>query len=153
MNVTTCLSLFVCRSGIISLSWSGHLSGGIHIDICTHHAATSGWWTVQGYRAALQWSCEKSWLFVTPSTSIAHDMTGLPDDVIKWKHFPRYWPFVREFIGHRWIPRTQKPVTRSFDIFFDLRLNKRFIKQSWGWWFGTPSRPLWRHSNVGSTCW
>ena len=33
-------------------------------------------------------------------------------------------------------------------IFFDLRLNKRQGKQSWGWWFETPSRPLWRHCNV-----
>ena len=33
----------------------------------------------------------------------------LHDDVIKWKHFPRYWPFV----------------TWSFDVFFDLRLNQR----------------------------
>ena len=24
---------------------------------------------------------------------------------------------------------------------------KRLSKQSWGWWFDTPSRPLWRHSN------
>ena len=29
----------------------------------------------------------------------------------------------------------QRPVTRSFDVFFDLRLNKRLSKQSWGWWF------------------
>ena len=43
---------------------------------------------------------------------------------------------------------SQKPVTRSFDIIFDLRLNKRLSKQSWGWWFETPSRPLWRHYNV-----
>ena len=42
----------------------------------------------------------------------------------------------------------QRPVTRSFDIFFDLRLNKRLSKQSWGWWFETPSRPLLRHCNV-----
>ena len=42
----------------------------------------------------------------------------------------------------------QRPVTRSFGIFFDLRLNKRLSKQSWGWWFETPSRPLWRHCNV-----
>ena len=28
----------------------------------------------------------------------------------------------------------QRPVTRSFDIFCDLRLNKRLSKQSWGWW-------------------
>ena len=41
----------------------------------------------------------------------------------------------------------QRPVTRSFDVFFDLRLNKRLSKQSWGWWFETPSCPLWRHSN------
>ena len=26
----------------------------------------------------------------------------------------------------------QRPVTRSFDVFFDLRLNKRLSKQSWG---------------------
>ena len=42
---------------------------------------------------------------------------------------------------------TQRPVTRSFDDYFDLRPNKRLSKQSWGWWFETPSRPLWRHRN------
>ena len=42
---------------------------------------------------------------------------------------------------------TQKPVTRSFDVFFDLRLNNRFRKQSWGWWFEMTLCPLWRHCN------
>ena len=42
----------------------------------------------------------------------------------------------------------QTPVTRGFDVFFDLRLNRRLCKQSWGWWFETPSCPLWRHSNA-----
>ena len=41
----------------------------------------------------------------------------------------------------------QRPVTRSFDIFIHLRLNKRLGKQSWGWWFETPSCSLWSHSN------
>ena len=41
----------------------------------------------------------------------------------------------------------QRPETRSFDVFFDLRLNKRLRKQSWGWWFETLSWPLWRHRN------
>ena len=27
----------------------------------------------------------------------------------------------------------QRPVARSFDVFFDLRLNKLLSKQSWGW--------------------
>ena len=49
--------------------------------------------------------------------------------------------------GEWWIP-AQRPVTRSFGAFFDLRLNKRLSKQSWGWWFETLSRPLWRHCNV-----
>ena len=42
----------------------------------------------------------------------------------------------------------QRPVTRSFDVIFDLRLNKRLRKQSCGWWFETLSGPLWRHCNV-----
>ena len=42
---------------------------------------------------------------------------------------------------------TQRPVTRSFDVFFDLHPNKRLSKQWWGWWFETPSCPLWRHCN------
>ena len=37
---------------------------------------------------------------------------------------------------------THRPVTRSFDIFFGLRLNEQLSKQSWGWWFETPSRSL-----------
>ena len=31
---------------------------------------------------------------------------------------------------------SQRPVTRSFDVFFDLSLNKRLSKQSWGWYLG-----------------
>ena len=42
---------------------------------------------------------------------------------------------------------SQRPVMRSFDGSFDLHLNKRLSKQWWGWWFETPSRPLWRHDN------
>ena len=44
----------------------------------------------------------------------------------------------------------QRPVTRIFGVFFDLRLNKRLRKQSWGCWFETLSRPLWRQRNVGA---
>ena len=43
---------------------------------------------------------------------------------------------------------SQRPVTRSFDVFFDVRLNKRLSKQSWCWWFETPSRSLCRHRNA-----
>ena len=49
-------------------------------------------------------------------------------------------PVIDEFLA-------QRPVTRSFDVFFDLRLNKRLSKQWQGWWFEMPSRPLWHHCN------
>ena len=39
---------------------------------------------------------------------------------------------------------SQRPVTRSFDVFIDLHLNKRLSKQSLGWSFETPSCSLWR---------
>ena len=42
---------------------------------------------------------------------------------------------------------SQRPVTRNFDVFFELRLNKRLSKQSWDWWCETLSRSLWRHRN------
>ena len=42
----------------------------------------------------------------------------------------------------------QRPVARSPYVFFHLCLNKRLSKQSQGWWFETPSRSLWRHSNI-----
>ena len=55
-------------------------------------------------------------------------------------------PLCGEFTGHRWSSCT-KAVMWSFDVFFDLRLNKHFSKQSWGWRFEMPSRSLWRCCN------
>ena len=60
----------------------------------------------------------------------------LHDDVIKWKHLLVAGLFP-----------SQRPEVRSFDVFFDLRLNKQLSKQWWGWWFETPLCPLWRHFN------
>ena len=42
---------------------------------------------------------------------------------------------------------SQRPVTRSFDVFLNLRMNKRLSKRSRHPWFETPSRSLWRHSD------
>ena len=55
-----------------------------------------------------------------------------------------------EFTGHRWIHRP-KASDEDLWCFLDLRMNKRLNKQSWGWWFETPSRSLWRHCN-GDVC-
>ena len=88
----------------------------------------------------------------TTYNSFKHGDWFIHDGVIKWKHFPRYRPFVRGIHRSGEFP-TQRPVTRSFDVFFDLRLNERLSKQSWGWWFETLSCPLWRHRNVMKQHW
>ena len=67
------------------------------------------------------------------------------DDVIKWNHFPRYWSFVR--VIHRSPVNSPHKGQWCRALVFDLRMNKRLSKQSWGWWFETPSRSLWRHCN------
>ena len=48
---------------------------------------------------------------------------------------------------------SQRPVTRSFDVFFDLRLNKQLSKQSRRRWYETSSCWLWRHYNDHTLCW
>ena len=54
-------------------------------------------------------------------------------------------PLCGEFTGHLWIPRTKASDAELWC--FDLRLNKWLSQQSWGWWFETRSRSLWRHCN------
>ena len=70
------------------------------------------------------------------------------EDVIKWKHFPHYWSFVRVIHRSPVNSPPQRSVTRNFDVFFDLRLNKGLRKQSRRRWCETPSRPLLRHCNM-----
>ena len=97
--------------------------------------------------------CEK-WMFVSSCwliiygkrvRSILSPLTHFYRQCRHHGHFPRYWTFVRGI--HRW------PVTWSFDVFFDLRLNKRLSKQSGRWWFETSSRSLWRHCNASERFW
>ena len=63
------------------------------------------------------------------------------DYVIKWKHFPRYWPFVWGI--HR------SPVNSPHKGQWRGAL---MSKQSWGWWFELPSRQLWRQCNGFDPC-
>ena len=63
-------------------------------------------------------------------------------DVIKWKQFPRCI-YERNSLVTGEIP-SQRPVMRSFDVFFDLCLNNQSRRR----WFETPSLPLWRHCNA-----
>ena len=68
--------------------------------------------------------------------------------VIWWRHqMETFSALLAICAGNSPVPGefpTQRPVTRSFDVFFDLRPNKQLSKQ---WWFGTQSCPWWRHRN------
>ena len=47
----------------------------------------------------------EEWYIWYISFTIYHNSSH--DDVIKWRHFPRHWPFVRGIHRPRWIPRTK----------------------------------------------
>ena len=100
----------------------------------------------------------------------ALDVPGCPQDVLPmtqlgremthawWRHqMETFSALLAICAGNSPVPGefpAQRPVTRSFDVFFDLRPNKRLNKQSWGWWFETLSCSLWRHCNgVGGGVW
>ena len=64
------------------------------------------------------------------SMSEQHVEKAVHDDVIKWKQFPRLLAICT---GNSPVPGefpAQRPVTRSFDVFFDRCLNKRLSKHS-----------------------
>ena len=66
-------------------------------------------------RRALSWiDWPTVWFQLYPSGifhlsgAIGHvTLADIHDDVIKWKHFPRNWPFVRGIHRSRWIPHTK----------------------------------------------
>ena len=101
-------------------------NGAIHYDTNVLLRETRGIRYVISYRISNRNHTHRKRLSATD--------TFFHDDVIKWKHFPRYWPFVRG-IYPRGIYRspvncpTQRPVVRSFGVFFDLRPNQRLSKQ------------------------
>ena len=64
------------------------------------------------------------------------------DDVIKWKHFPRYWPFVRRMFSlicawiNAWVNNSEAGVLRRhrahYDVIVMKSLNKKF-GMDWFW--------------------
>ena len=107
-----------------------------------HHSITPNqYWLVTKGPVAFAWEQFHKKCTWTESVSLVWRLHH--DDVIKWKHFPRCWPFVRGI--HRSPVNAPHKGQQSFDVFFDLRLNKRLSKQPWGWWFETPPCSFWRH--------
>ena len=79
-------------------------------------------------------------------------VSGILVEISWWRHqMETFSALLAICAGNSPVPGefpAQRPVTRGFDVFFDLRPNKRLSKQWWGWWFETPSWSLWCHRNV-----
>ena len=57
--------------------------------------------------AAMIYASVYEWMKILSKKIRKHENLFGLDDVIKWKHFPRYWPFVRAIHRTRWIPNTK----------------------------------------------
>ena len=66
------------------------------------------------------------------------------DDVIKWKHFPRYWPLWGEFTSHQWCGAFMFSLSCAWT---NSWTNNRDASD-----FGTSLRSLWRHCNEACPC-
>ena len=122
---------FYCNKPFLTRSWGivGNALGYLR------RGGTSIRWT-RGWRIFLKWRTDRPY----KKTWWRHQMETFSALVALCEGKP---PVTGGF-------PLQRPVTQSFDVFFDLRLNKRWSKLSWRRWFETPSRSLWRHYNGGS---
>ena len=119
----------ICRSLIVNKTSNSH---------AWHYMLVALNLSVLGHLQALVW----------PSSGPVYERGFFHhDDVIEWSHFPRYSPLWGNPLVTDGFP-SQRPLSQSFRIFFDLRLNKQLSKQSRRRWFETPSRSLWRHCSV-----
>ena len=144
--------------------WKGWYKTGMHITRCNHEPWKS---------AVFLNTFRHKYIILVPIMNVYMGYFGShfeTNDVWQLLIYMSWWRHQMEifsalqFTGHRWQPppppppththththntHTQTPVTRSFGALFDLRLNKRLSKQSWGWWFEAPSLSIWRHCNV-----
>ena len=94
-----------------------------------------------------RWFCGHFFEHCRVQYSADKDDNPSHDCVIKWKHFPRNWPFVRGIHRSPVNSAYKWSVTWSYGVFFDLHLNKWLSRHRRRRWFETPSRSLW-HQNL-----
>ena len=104
------------------------------IDHIRHSIARLWWWNIR-YLLWFSTDSYSNWFYIS-----------------WWRHqMETFSPLLALCAGNSLVTGefpSQRPVTQSFDVFIDLRLNKRLSKQSWGWWFETLLRPLLCQCNV-----
>ena len=135
-------------------SWTYRLHNGGHFGftwICEKTVQKSLlWWMCHGIAEVAVFVVQLGQRLAFETVSFQMDLRGDNLSMMTSSNgtiFRVTGPLCGEYTGPGQFP-TLRPVTRSFDVFFDLRLNKRLSKQPWGWWFETLSWSLWRHYKV-----
>ena len=99
------------------------------------------------YCSRISWS-ESFSKSILPGTAIVAFVICFIWQILWWRHkMETFYALLALCTGNSQVTGelpSQRPVTRSFDVFFNLRLNK----QSGRRWFETPSHSLWRHCNL-----
>ena len=117
---------------IIVSNFVAIVSRGTELESVSHDVCTRFCWSMF------------SWCFIILCSQFhVINLHTCRDDAMRRKHFPLYWPFVR--VIHRspvnaprdrWVPRSDA----MFYCFLWSAPDERLLsKQSWGWWFETPS--------------
>ena len=92
------------------------------------------------------------WVAYLVNVNIQNDHQLMINKISWWRHqMENFSALLTICAGNSPVPGefpAKRPVTRSFDVFFGLRLNTRLSTQSWGWWFETLPCPLWRYRNA-----
>ena len=115
------------------------------------HLMTSSWSISRYIRVCIRaWGTHKCTEFMPWANSLTPDFSFGMMTLSNGNIFRATGPLCGEFTGPGEFP-AQRPVTRSFDVSFDLRPNKRLSKQPWGWRLETASWSLWRQYNGAST--
>ena len=97
--------------------WLDHTSHFGSINVLESHPQIWTFWMTTGLSQTIVNGI--AWLLLSGSCNLR---TNISRDVMTWKHFPYYWPFVSWI---HWSLRDcvhQRPVTRRFDFFFDVSL-------------------------------
>ena len=123
-----------------------------------YHALPWNWANPTSYQFNMRRFCVLAYNIRWAVKNVIHMDILFPSDTTLERHMETWWRHRMETFsallaicsGNSPVPGkfpTQRPVTQGFDVFFDLRLNKRLSIQSWGWWLETLSCSLWRKSN------
>ena len=105
----------------------------------TVNSQRSSWWELQTWdpKLLLHFNCVYIYIIAKSDCSWSDQKTTVISTQLNrcYGDGTTWWCHQMETFSA--LLATQRPVTRSFHVYFDMHPNKRLSKQLWGWWFET----------------